>query len=66
VGAPGAADRAAHDPRFEGLVEREDLEQTARLALWQAAQRFDPAHGCQFDTFAAPTIVGALMHYLRD
>jgi RNA polymerase sigma-B factor len=52
--------------RFEGLVEREDLEQTARLALWQAAQRFDPAHGCQFDTFAAPTIVGALMHYLRD
>jgi RNA polymerase sigma-B factor len=52
--------------RFEGIAEREDLEQTARLALWQAARRFDPARGCQFDTFAVPTIIGALMHHLRD
>jgi RNA polymerase sigma-B factor len=52
--------------RFDGIAEREDLEQMARLALWQAVQRFDPERGCQFDTFAVPTIVGALMHYLQD
>jgi RNA polymerase sigma-B factor len=52
--------------RLAGVAEREDLEQTARLALWQAAQRFDPERGCQFSTFAVPTIMGSLRHHLRD
>jgi RNA polymerase sigma-B factor len=58
------ARRLAH--RFAHSAEREDLEQIARLSLWQAAQRFDPARGCQFSTFAVPTVVGSLQHYLRD
>jgi RNA polymerase sigma-B factor len=52
--------------RFAGLAEREDLEQVARLALWQAWRRFDPARGCRFSTFALPTVQGELLHYLRD
>jgi RNA polymerase sigma-B factor len=47
-------------------LEREDLEQVARLALVQAARRFDPARGCQFGTFAAVTILGELQRFLRD
>ncbi len=52
--------------RFADCAECEDLEQVARFALWQAVQRFDPTRGCQFYTFAVPTIVGALQRYLRD
>lgn len=52
--------------RFVGALEREDLEQVARLALVQAIRRFDPARGCQFSTFAAVTILGELHRYLRD
>jgi RNA polymerase sigma-B factor len=49
-----------------GLADREDLEQVARLALLQAARRFDPARGCQFSSFATEIIQGHLRHYLRD
>jgi RNA polymerase sigma-B factor len=52
--------------RFAAAAEREDLEQVARLALLRAARRFDPAHGTQFSTFAAQTILGHLRHYVRD
>jgi RNA polymerase sigma-B factor len=52
--------------RYTGAAEREDLEQVARLALLQAARRFDPARGCQFSAYAIPTILGELRHYLRD
>jgi RNA polymerase sigma-B factor len=52
--------------RFERVAEREDLEQIARCALWQAARRFDPTRGCQFTTYAFRTIQGALLRYLRD
>jgi RNA polymerase sigma-B factor len=58
------ARRLAH--RWEGVVDQEDFEQTARIGLLQAARRFDPARNCQFSTFAYPTIVGVLLHYLRD
>jgi RNA polymerase sigma-B factor len=51
--------------RFEGTVDREDLEQVARLALLQAARRFDPSRG-QFSTFAFPTVAGEIQRYLRD
>jgi RNA polymerase sigma-B factor len=52
--------------RFVGAMEREDLEQVARLALLRAARRFDPTRGWQFSTFAAATILGDLRRYLRD
>jgi RNA polymerase sigma-B factor len=52
--------------RWANVAEREDLEQVARIALWQAARRFDPARGCSFGTFAFPTIRGALLRHLRD
>src|SRR5437879_826563 len=52
--------------RFEGNVESEDLEQVARLALLQAARRFDPERNCRFSTFAYSTIMGHIRHYLRD
>src|SRR5262245_35117851 len=52
--------------RFVGALEPEDLEQVARLALVQAARRFDPARGCKFSTFAVVTILGELHRYLRD
>lgn len=56
--------RLAH--RFCGSAEREDLEQIARFALWQAARRFDPRRGARFPTFAVPTIMGSLRRFLRD
>jgi RNA polymerase sigma-B factor len=52
--------------RFVGALEREDLEQVARLALLRAARRFDPTLGWQFSTFAAATILGDLRRHLRD
>jgi RNA polymerase sigma-B factor len=58
------ARRLAH--RFDWAADREDLEQVARLALLQAARRFDGTRGSQFSSFAVPTIVGELCRYVRD
>jgi RNA polymerase sigma-B factor len=52
--------------RFAAAADREDLEQIARLALLRAARRFGPSRGCKFSTYAFPTILGELLHYLRD
>jgi RNA polymerase sigma-B factor len=52
--------------RWGSAAEREDLEQVARIALWQAARRFDPARGHPFISYAVPTIQGALLQHLRD
>lgn len=45
---------------------REDVEQVAYLALVKAIDRFDPAHGNAFVTYAAPTIAGEIKKYFRD
>jgi RNA polymerase sigma-B factor len=44
----------------------EDLEQVAMLGLIKAIDRYDPATGYCFSSFAVPTILGELRHYLRD
>ncbi len=53
--------------RFAGRgVEYEDLLQVACVALIGAIERFDPARGFKFSTFAAPTIIGEIKNYFRD
>ncbi|HPF87526.1 MAG TPA: sigma-70 family RNA polymerase sigma factor [Candidatus Limiplasma sp.] len=53
--------------RFEGRgIETEDLQQVASIALIKAVERFDPARGFRFVTYAVPTIAGDVRNYIRD
>jgi len=53
--------------RFGGRgIELEDLFQIGSIGLWRACERFDPAYGVHFSTYAVPLIIGEIRRYLRD
>ena len=44
----------------------DDLRQVAVVGLLKAIDRFDPARGFAFTSYAVPTILGEVRRYLRD
>jgi RNA polymerase sigma-B factor len=44
----------------------DDLEQAGTIGLLGAVDRFDPAHGSDFLSFAVPTITGEIRRHFRD
>jgi RNA polymerase sigma-B factor len=61
----GVAEAIASHYRRRGIAD-DDLQQVAYLALTKAAQRFDPAAGHDFLSYAVPTIRGEVRRYFRD
>jgi len=47
-------------------VEKEDLVQEAWVAAITAANRFQGKNGAKFSSYAYTTIIGHLLHYIRD
>lgn len=47
-------------------VTSEDLIQVGYVGLIAAIERYDPNLGLSFTSFAMPTVIGVIKHYLRD
>jgi len=47
-------------------VDYDDLRQVGAMALISAIERFDPAKGFEFSSFATPTIIGEIKKHFRD
>lgn len=62
----GLVRKLAHRLSHQCAEPYEDLEQIGFLGLIRAIERFDPAQGCAFSSFAVPYIRGEILHYLRD
>ncbi|AGY58419.1 sigma-70 family RNA polymerase sigma factor [Gloeobacter kilaueensis] len=62
----GLVYRTAHRLSRISREPFEDLVQVGILGLIRAIDRFDPARGNAFSSFAAPYIQGEMQHYLRD
>ncbi|WP_449538594.1 RNA polymerase sigma factor SigB [Ferdinandcohnia sp. Marseille-Q9671] len=50
----------------KGTMFHEDIEQVGRVGLLSAIRRFDSSVGKSFYSFAIPTIIGEIKHFLRD
>jgi RNA polymerase sigma-B factor len=49
-----------------GGDQLDDLLQVAVVGLIKAIDRFDPARGASFTSYAVPTILGEIRHFYRD
>ena len=53
--------------RYAGRGEpMDDLVQVASLGLLKAIDRFEPARGLEFSTYASPTVLGEIRRHFRD
>lgn len=62
----GLVRKLAHRLSHQCAEPYEDLEQIGYLGLIRAIERFNPAQGYAFSSFAVPYIRGEILHYLRD
>lgn len=51
--------------RLPAHIDRNDLMQVGMIALWQAAPKFDSAHGASFEAYISCRVRGAMLDELR-